>query len=397
MRLLHVITGLGTGGAEIMLLRTISAQVREGIDCRVASVSGHGSVQDELESLGVPVIDLGAHSLAVSWRAVVRLRRVLREFAPDLVHSWMYHANVVTQLATLAGASQLPIVSAIHHSCDDERAEPAIRRLVRRLDARLSRRSSAVIFVSARSRDQHRQLGYSSHNTVFLPNGFDVNLFSPSTRLREEQRSRLGLRDEEFTIGCIARFAPPKDHETLLRAAAEFISLSPNVRFVLAGRGVTNENPAFSALMSRHRLHDHCLLLGERRDLPALFAAMDVACLSSRTEGLPLSLGEAMASGLSCVATDVGDCAWLLGGTGIIVPPNDHHALANAWRHLEVAGHDARADLGRRARARIEQQLSMQAYLARLHDIYASALHSPAPHTQAHSRHSTSADSRTQP
>jgi glycosyltransferase involved in cell wall biosynthesis len=385
MRLLHVITGLGTGGAEIMLLRTIAAQLHHGIDCRVASVSGHGPIQDELESLGVPVIDLGAHSLAVSWRAVLQLKRVLRAFAPDLVHSWMYHANVATQLAALLAATRLPIVSAIHHSCDDERAAPAIRRLVRRLDGLLSRRSSAVIYVSARSCEQHRQLGYSSRNTVFLPNGFDVHLFAPSARLRDAQRSSFGLQDGEFTIGCVARFAPAKDHDTLLRAAAEFIGVSPNARFILVGRGITLDNPEFAALVSRYSLHDRCLLLGERRDLPALFAAMDVACLSSRTEGLPLSLGEAMASGLSCVATDVGDCAWLLGDAGIIVPPNDPHALANAWRQLEAVGHEARCKLGRRARGRIEQQLSMPAYLARLHDIYQRALHSPASPTQASS------------
>jgi glycosyltransferase involved in cell wall biosynthesis len=383
MRLLHVITDLGTGGAEIMLLRTIAAQLRQDIECCVASVKGDGPVQKELESLGVPVIDLGASSLAVCWRAVVRLRRVLREFAPDLIHSWMYHANAVTQLATLVGATHPPIVSAIHHTCDDERAAPVARHLVRRLDGLLSRRSAAVIYVSARSIEQHRQLGYSSTNAVFLPNGFDLHLFSPSTRLRNEQRRCLGLHDGEFTIGCVARFAPAKDHETLLRAAAEFISNSPNSRFVLVGRGVSHDNPEFSALMSRYRLDDRCLLLGERRDLPALFAAMDVACLSSRTEGLPLSLGEAMASGLSCVATDVGDCAWMLGDTGIIVPPNDHRALVSAWRHLETAGDDARAALGRRARARIEQQLSMQTYLARLHDIYRRSMHFPVPPTRA--------------
>jgi glycosyltransferase involved in cell wall biosynthesis len=383
MRLLHVITDLGAGGAEIMLLRTIDAQQRQGMQCCVAALRGEGPVQEELLALGVPVINLGANSLAAGWRAVVRLKRALREFAPDLIHSWMYHANVVTQLATLAAASHVPIVSAVHHSCDDETAAPVMRRLVRRLDALLSRRCSTVIYVSARALEQHRQLGYSSGNTEFLPNGFDVQLFAPSAGLRRQQRSSLGLQDDEFTIGCVARFAPPKDHDTLLHAAAEFISVSPNVRFVLAGRGVTHDNPEFAALMSRYQLRDRCLLLGERRDLPALFTAMDVACLSSKTEGLPLSLGEAMASGLSCVATDVGDCGWLLGDTGIIVPPKDHRALASAWGRLEAAGHDARAALGRRARARIEQQLSMPAYMTRLHDIYIRSLHAAAPRARA--------------
>jgi glycosyltransferase involved in cell wall biosynthesis len=376
MRLLHVITTLGTGGAEVMLLRTVAGQVRRGIDCRVASVMGHGPIQDELESLGVPVADLGARSLAAAWRAVPRLKRVLQEFAPDLVHSWMYHANAVVQLTALGLAPHLPLVCSIHHSCDDERHVPLLRRLVRRIDGLLSRRSSVVLYVSARALEQHRRLGYSSHNAVFLPNGFDVHMFAPSASSRHEQRQRLGLRDGEFTIGCIARFDPAKDHDTLLRAAAEFIRVSPNARLVLAGRGVTHDNPQFSALLSRHRLHDRCLPLGERRDLPALFAAFDVACLSSKNEGLPLSLGEAMASGLSCVATDVGDCAWLLGDTGMIVPPNDHQALASAWRQLEVAGHDARVDLGKRARARIEQQLSMPMYLTRLENVYERALRS---------------------
>jgi glycosyltransferase involved in cell wall biosynthesis len=375
MRLLHVITTLGTGGAEVMLLRTIARQQRQGIQCCVASVKGYGAIQDELESLGIPVIDLGAHSVAVWWLAVSRLKRVLREFAPDLVHSWMYHANAVVELTALAWVPGLPIVSSVHQSCDEKRV-PLARRLVRRLDGLLSRRSSIVIYVSARAIEQHRRLGYSPDNAVFLPNGFDVQLFAPVAHLRHEQRQRLGLHDGEFTIGCVARFAPSKDHDTLLRAAADFINVSPNARFILVGRGITHDNPEFAALLARYCLNDRCLLLGERRDLPELFSAMDVACLSSQSEGLPLSLGEAMASGLSCVATDVGDCAWLLGDAGIIVPPHDHRALASAWRHLETAGDDARADLGRRARARIEQQLSMQAYSARLNDVYERALRS---------------------
>src|SRR5437868_3549690 len=131
MRLLHVITDLGIGGAEMMLLRTVAGQVRHGIRCHVAAAIGGGAIQQQLESLGVPVVNLGARGRMGGWPVLGRLKGLLQEVAPDVVHAWMYHANAATQLTALAWARQTPIVTSVHHSLDDEAGAPMGRRLVR--------------------------------------------------------------------------------------------------------------------------------------------------------------------------------------------------------------------------------------------------------------------------
>jgi glycosyltransferase involved in cell wall biosynthesis len=373
MRVLHVISGLSTGGAEVLLVRTIEGLKQRGIRCYVASVAGHGPMTAQLAEMSVPVIDLQGRSVWRLGSSVRNLRKAVRWIRPDVIHSWMYHANAVSHLSRLVGRTPA-IITSVHHSLDNESDAPLSRRLARCIDARFSGRSAAVIYAGSRGMRQHIGYGYSSGNALFLPSGFDVRKFTPDAELRATQRKLLGIAQDEFVIGCVARFDPIKDHATLLRAAAAYSQHSSTARFLLVGRGVSEQNGKFAALLREFGGAARYLLLGERQDLPALFACMDVACLSSKSEGFPLTLGEAMASGLSCVATDVGDCSLLLGDAGLLVPPQDHQALAESWHELERMGPEGRLRLGARARARIVAQFSVEAYMDKLTDCYRTAV-----------------------
>jgi glycosyltransferase involved in cell wall biosynthesis len=375
MRLLHVISGLSTGGAEVLLVRTIEGLQQRGIRCYVASVAGHGPMAAQLAEMNVPVIDLQGRSVWQLGRAVRNLRRAIGSIRPDVIHSWMYHANAVTHLSRL-GTRTPAVVTSVHHSLDNESDAPLSRRLARCIDARFSQRSAAVIYPASRGMQQHIEYGYCESNAQFLPSGFDVRKFAPNAELRAAQRRQLGIGPEEFVIGCVARFDPIKDHATLLRAAAAYSRHSSTVRFLLVGRGVSAQNSRFSSMLHELGGTARYLLLGERRDLPALYACMDVACLSSKSEGFPLTLGEAMASGVSCVATNVGDCGLLLGDAGLLVPPQDHEALADSWRKLESMGAEGRRELGARARSRIIAEFSLEAYMNKLTDCYRAAVNS---------------------
>lgn len=374
MRVLHVITGLKTGGAEMMLLRTVEELRKQGVECAVASVTGHGAIAEKLLCSGVQVADLGVVTPVQAFRAPSRLRRVIEHVLPDIVHSWMYHANVLTHLAVRGIKRTVPVVTSIHHSLENEKGASVSRRLARRLDARLSRGSASIFFASSRGLEQHIAYGYPAERALFLPNGFDVERFVPNPDVRRKTRVELGVGKDEFLVGCVARVAPEKDHRTFLRAAREFSTICDRARFVLVGRGVSPSNEALLQLVEGEGVRERVILLGERPDIPALLAAMDVACLSSVTEGFPLVLGEAMASGLSCVATNVGDCALLLGDEGIIVPRGDHVAIAQALRSLDLLGPEGRESLGLRARTRVMSEFSMDRYLSRLRTTYQDAI-----------------------
>ena len=170
-----------------------------------------------------------------------------------------------------------------------------------------------------------------------------------------------------------------KDHETFIRAAKLLCARVKNARFLLCGAGITWENAELTAWIDLGSLRARFLLLGERSDIHCIDAALDIATLASRAvEGFPNVLGEAMACGVPCVATDVGDSVFILGDTGCAIPPGDEQALAQAWLDLIELGPQARRAMGRRALDRIRSQFSLPTVAARYEDLYRSAATPPA-------------------
>ncbi len=231
-----------------------------------------------------------------------------------------------------------------------------------------------MIYNSYRSARQHEDAGYARSRTLVIPNGFDSRRFKPSTRSSRSVRAELGIGDQEVVIGLFGRYHPIKDHRTFLRAAAQLTADQRGVRFVLAGRRVDKANPELAALCHRYGLTEVVVLLGERDDMPRLTAAMDIACCSSRGEAFPNVLGEAMAAGVPCVSTDVGDARAILGETGTIVTPGDPAALANAWRGLIRIGNTERKRLGMAARRRVMERFDLLGISAQYRRLYEELL-----------------------
>jgi glycosyltransferase involved in cell wall biosynthesis len=209
---------------------------------------------------------------------------------------------------------------------------------------------------------------------VLIPNGFDIDTFRPDPAARHDVRRELGLPPETPLIGLVARYDPAKDHRTFLRAAAWLHQIAPDVHFVLCGDDVDWHHPELATWIDRSGLRGACHLLGRRHDVQRLHASFDVATLTSLSEGFPNVVGEAMACGVPCVATDVGDAAWIVGETGRIVPPRDPQALADAWHALLTLPSQERQTLGLAARARIAEHFALPGVI----DQYAALYHSMA-------------------
>jgi len=173
-----------------------------------------------------------------------------------------------------------------------------------------------------------------------------------------------------FLIGLISRYHPSKGHQNFLRAAVQLVEDCPEVHFVLAGRGVDQHNKNLTKSIHELCLESRVHLLGERTDTPRVTAALDLAVSSSFSEGFPNSIGEAMACGVPCVATDVGDSARIVEDTGAIVPPGDHRALAAAWKHLLEIGPEGRQELGAAARNRIKERFNLPAMVTQYEELY---------------------------
>jgi glycosyltransferase involved in cell wall biosynthesis len=246
--------------------------------------------------------------------------------------------------------------------------------LTRWMAGRLSPLPDAVVVNSSAGRRAHEALGYRPRRWELIPNGVDTDMFRPDDARRAAVRRELGLTDGLAAIGVIARLDPVKGHDLWLRAAGLLARDRPDLRFVLAGRGVTAGSPHLARWIGDAGLDGRVVLLGERRDIAALDAAMDLVVMPSITEGFPNAVAEAMACGVPCVVTDVGDAAELVGGTGWVTPPGVAAGLADACRAALAAPIDERQRRGRAARERIVRLYSLDAMTASYAALYTSLL-----------------------
>jgi glycosyltransferase involved in cell wall biosynthesis len=362
IRVTHLVTDLARGGAEVFLQRLVTAPP-EDIQHRVISLTSEGVIGPAIRAAGVDVAALSLKGSIGAPLALARLVRMLREDQPDVLMTWLYHADFFGTLAA-ALSPAMPLVWNIRCADMDMSKYAYASRALPHLLARMSRRPAVVVANSEAGREIHERYGYGPRRWEILPNGFDMQTFRPNATERAKTRAALGIDRAAPVVGLFARFDPMKDHAMFLDAADAVAKARPAVIFLLAGRGTDGE--AFDRLIGdRDQLRRHLILLGERPDMPELMAATDIAVCSSLTEGFPNTIGEAMASGVPCVSTDVGDAALLIGDTGALVPRSDWRALAHKLEEFLDIAPEARAVLGAAARRRIEERFSLQAIVAR--------------------------------
>lgn len=370
MRLMHIITGLNTGGAEMMLYKLLSAIDREVFEAEVVSLMDIGPVGQKIRALGVPVRALGMSRGRPSLLALYGLARHIRQRSPRVIQTWMYHADLAGGIAArLAG--RYPVVWGIRRS----NLEPGVNRpgtiWTARACARISRRvPERIVCCSEASRREHTGMGYDPGRMVVIPNGFDNTNFHPDPGARLSVRRELGIPGEALLIGLVGRFYPQKDHGNFIRAAALLNADFPEVHFLLCGDGVTRDNKELAHRVEDAGIAGRCHLLGRREDMPRLTAALDIASSSSYSEGFPNVIGEAMACGVPCAVTDAGDSALIVGDTGLVVPPRRPEALAGAWRRLIGLGPEGREQLGLAARRRVGDYFSLPAVVKRYENLY---------------------------
>ena len=374
IRVLHVITGTAVGGAERMLHKLATRFDRNLFETIVVSLTTKGLMGELLEANGVPVIALNASGYLGMVAVLPRLVAILKKYNPHLVQGWMYHGNVAASAAVWLGRRPLPVLWNVRYSLDNLKHEKRLTAATIYLGVPFSRLSSRVLYNSAVSAKQHEEIGYPVEKTAVISNGFDTNMFKPSNVLRTKARKELGVEGDEVLVGMVAQFRPHKMHAYFLETAAICAKKLGNVRFVLVGRGVDNANKEITALISKFELDDIVSLKGERDDIHQLLPALDAHVLSSAAEGFPNVMGEAMACGIPCVATDVGDCAWVAGETGRIVPPHRPDLLAQALIEILEEPQPAKEERSRQARQRIENLFSLDAIAGKYQRLYRSVV-----------------------
>ncbi|MEL7211922.1 MAG: glycosyltransferase [Pseudomonadota bacterium] len=373
MKVIHVITSTGVGGAQIMLSRYLCALNQARKNHSVVSLMSAGPISDELTDAGVRVQHLGVSPGIKSLGALRALRKKLSSEAPDLIFGWMYHGCLAAMVGR-AGLRNTALVWGIHHSLADVKAEKASTRAVLKALAAFSHRVDGISYCSSTSRAQHETIGFASDRVRVIPNAIDAAVFQPDRDARARLAKICGFADDRKIIGNVARSHPMKDHVAMVRAVAKLLDAGRDVHGVLMGEGLSESAAKQEA--SALGIADRVSFLETRDDVASLVPGFDVFLLSSAWgEAFPLAVAEAMAAGVPCVVTDVGDCAELVGPTGAVVAPRDIDAMAAAIHQLVDLEPAERVARGLAGRTRVAERFSFDPYIQAHEGLYESALH----------------------
>ncbi len=340
---LHVISGLATGGAETTLMQIAGALHARKLPQHVVSIGDRGAYADELEQRGVAVTTLGMKSAYGGLAGLFKLVRLVQRVQPKFIQGWMYHGNLMASLADrLAhGRADRRLIWNLRASNMDE----ARYGWIIRLTTAMSAWPDMVIANSQAGVAFHIARGYHPWRVELIANGIDVEKFQPNAAMRSAIRAENGIPADAVLVIHAARVDPMKDHATFL-AAMEAV---PNVFGLLVGAGT-----------KELRLPPNVRALGLRHDIGRFYACADIVVSTSAFgEGFSNAIAEGMSSGLVPIATDVGDARLIIGETGRIVATHDPAALAEAIAAEAAIAPAERRSRGEQARKRILTHFSL--------------------------------------
>ena len=328
-RITHLISGLFIGGAENALCSLVEGTQGKGFDHTVIVFLSKGEMQPRLERAGATVIVLGGRRGFKGALLFWSMARAIRLSKPDLVQSWMYHANVAALIARDFGVFRCPLIWNVRQSCARPELEKRLTRFLIKRGARLSGRANRIVYNSMLGAETHEAIGFAADRRCVIRNGIDSAKFCPDEAAGSRLREELGLPPESILVGRVARYAPMKDFETLLKAFREVAPQISSSYLVLVGIGCEDTNAELVDMCNQHGCTDTVLLMGKRLDLNRLYPAFDVRVSSSNAnEGFPNVIAEGMACGNLIVTTAVGESVLINAACNIVVQPGDSSALA---------------------------------------------------------------------
>lgn len=374
-KVLHIITGLQSGGAERILLHLVSHLSRAQFACEVVSLTTEGHLGGAIRAQGIPVRALGFARGVPDPRLLPALAVHIRRVRPDVIQTWLHHADLAGGLAARVARTNAPVLWTIHNTAIDPAKGKRRTAALARLNVRMARfLCTRVVCVSEAVREDCLAQGYSAAQLRVVTNGVDTEAFLPDPAARVSVREELGLPPGTPLVGLMARFDPQKDHETFCRAAGLLRQTCPDVHFLLCGSGITPNNAQLSWWLRAAGVDAVTHLLGLRDDLPRLTAALDVAtCCSRYSESFALVLAEALACGVPCVTTDMPGPVSVVGDLGRVVPIGDAEALARTWQALLSLTPAQAEEWSAQARSRAVTHFSISTMVAGYAALYSQA------------------------
>lgn len=366
MKIIHVISGLGVGGAEMALYKLLRSMNDSHVKSYVICLAAEDHVGKLIEGLGVAVdyLDLKRKP----WNILTAFSRVI-SFAPDVIQTWMYHADLLGSLLAFFCRVKA-LVWNIRRTDVEEKIKPRTK-IIARICSLLSKKTPSKIICCAQSaKDSHIRFGYNEEKIVVITNGFDGDKFRFSSQIRQEWRDSLSIDSQDIVIGSLGRWVPEKNYYNQLAAFSGIQKKYPHVVFLMGGRGVNEKNIQLTTECKRLGLSSSIRFLGEVSNPQEFYSSIDVLVLPSLTEGFPNVVGEAMCCEVPCVVTPAGDAPEIVGETGVVLDSYDAEEIQIGIEKMLNLNNIDRRRLGNLARQRVVEKYSVQAMAEKYESLY---------------------------
>ena len=342
-----------------MLKRLIESDPASIHETVVVSLSSLGVIGESLRARGVCVHTLEMHSAFGIPLVLWRLVGLIRATRPDIVQTWMYHADLLGGVAgRLAGSCS--IVWNVRSTAIPQGALSMTFWLVRLCAIFSYFVPDRIICCANSAKTAHINLHYAAYKMTVISNGYDFSAFDLDSKSKTRCRLELGFNDGDIVIGVVGRFDPLKDFHNFVTAASLAAAKRGNVKFLMVGRGNEWSNATLRGWIESAGLVKSFHLVGQQTDVAYYLSAMDIFCLSSANEAFPNVVVEAMAMGLPCVVTRAGDAADILGDDGFVVPVKDSVSLADALLRMCDLDPVDRKMLGERNAKKVREEYGIE-------------------------------------
>lgn len=327
MKILHIITGLGDGGAENTLYKICKYDLKN--KHVVISLKGTDKYFSLLNKIGIKVFCFNFKYYSIF--KFLLLINTIRRLKPDITQTWLVHADLVGGMASILAGYKNIIWNIRYSNFEIGKAKLMtimIIKLLSKLSYLIPRK---IIIVSKKAINIFEKEGYDKKKLIFIPNGYDLSFLKQDSDKKKNFIIKNKLENKKFIIGNVARYDPKKDHSNLLNALSILRNKKIEFFCILAGKNIDRNNLKLIKEINEFELTKYIKLLGQNDNILGVMNGIDVYVQSSSFgEGFPNVVAEAMACKTPCIVTDVGDASLLVGNTGWIVPPSDPIHMANA-------------------------------------------------------------------